>query len=239
MIGALNTTQKNNIQILVKRMELKGITNKFAQAGLLAVVSKESNYNPAATEISYATTSNKRIKEMFPKTRRLGEIELNALKKDKKKFFDFVYNGIIGNGPADGYLFRGRGHNQLTGRANYLAISKLIGVDLVKNPDLLADPTIAADAVIAYMYSRIKRIYPKVGINSFQNFNDSLIVFYDANAGSPGKYKKDVTGGFVKAKGVVSELYDMLEKNKPAVIVGGSALGLLALGLGILFVSSK
>lgn len=232
MIGTLNTTQKQNIAILIKRMELKGITNKFAQAGILAVVSKESNYNPAASEVSYATTDNARIRTIFAKTKGLGDIALNALKKDKKKFFDFVYNGIIGNGPNDGYLFRGRGYNQLTGRANYLAIGKMINVDLVNNPDLLSNPTIAADAVIAYMQSRVKRIYPSVDVNKFNNYNDSLIVFYDANAGSPGKYKNDVTGGYNKAKSVVSDLYDFIDKNKPEAI-GGGLLTALAIGIGI------
>jgi len=212
----LTTLQKNNIKIIVDKLIAKGITNKFAQAGILAVVSKESNYNPAATETSYATTKNERIRAIFRKTRTLSEAALTALKQNKKSFFDFIYDGIIGNGPTDGFLFRGRGYNQLTGRANYANISKLIGVDLVKNPHLMENPSIAADALIAYFAHRLKIIYPKVDVNNFKNFNDSLNVYYDANAGSPGKHLKDVTGGYLKAKNVVEDLYNIVNNNKTA-----------------------
>ena len=45
----------------------------------------------------------------------------------------------LGNtNPGDGPLFKGRGFIQLTGRANYLAYSKVTGEDLIKNPALVA-----------------------------------------------------------------------------------------------------
>jgi putative chitinase len=40
--------------------------------------------------------------------------------------------------PGDGVRFKGRGLIQLTGRANYAAASKALGVDFVKNPALAA-----------------------------------------------------------------------------------------------------
>jgi putative chitinase len=44
----------------------------------------------------------------------------------------------MGNGAeasGDGYKFRGRGYIQLTGRDNYTAFGKSIGVDIPSNPD--------------------------------------------------------------------------------------------------------
>lgn len=47
-------------------------------------------------------------------------------------------------------MFRGRGFIMLTGRKNYEKYGKLIGVDLISNPDLAADPEIAAKIACKY-----------------------------------------------------------------------------------------
>ncbi len=46
--------------------------------------------------------------------------------------------------PGDGYLFRGRGFVQLTGRANYETMGRLLSVGLVGDPDMALMPAIAA-----------------------------------------------------------------------------------------------
>lgn len=58
----------------------------------------------------------------------------------------------LGNTHAgDGSLFKGRGFVQLTGRYNYEKFGKLIGRDLVGNPDLAAVPEIATQIAVAYL----------------------------------------------------------------------------------------
>ena len=60
---------------------------------------------------------------------------------------NLCYSGRMGNGPAesgDGWLFRGRGLKQLTGRDNVTRCGRDLGVDFVSNPDLLLEPLYAA-----------------------------------------------------------------------------------------------
>lgn len=55
----------------------------------------------------------------------------------------------LGNTRAgDGFLFRGRGYVQLTGRANYLKASQKLGVDLVSLPDGALNPELAAKILV-------------------------------------------------------------------------------------------
>lgn len=50
-----------------------------------------------------------------------------------------VYGGRMGNGPGEGWTFRGRGP-MLTGKENYALCAARTGLDLVGNPDLAAAP---------------------------------------------------------------------------------------------------
>jgi putative chitinase len=56
--------------------------------------------------------------------------------------------------PGDGRRYKGRGIFQLTGRANYTAMSKKLGVDLVNNPGLAATPEISVQTALEYWKSR-------------------------------------------------------------------------------------
>lgn len=53
--------------------------------------------------------------------------------------------------PGDGAKFCGRGYVQLTWRINYERMSKIIGTDLVADPDKAMRPDIAADVMIIGM----------------------------------------------------------------------------------------
>ena len=87
--------------------------------------------------------------------RELGEHRFNEW------FFNHVYDDRI-RGPGweiggnvhdgDGWKFRARGPG-ITGRGNYRALGRKLGLDLENNPDLLLDPAIAAPAFAAYWSS--------------------------------------------------------------------------------------
>jgi putative chitinase len=53
-------------------------------------------------------------------------------------------NGNGNEASGDGWMFRGRGPIQITGRANYTACAAAIGMDLVSHPELLEQPQAGA-----------------------------------------------------------------------------------------------
>ena len=63
--------------------------------------------------------------------------------------------GLGNTQPGDGPRYKGRGFIQLTGRANYSRYSRILGVDLVNNPDLAMRPDIAA-RIVAEWWRRSK-----------------------------------------------------------------------------------
>ena len=70
-----------------------------------------------------------------------------ALHRKPEMIANVVYSGRMGNGPTEsgeGWLYRGRGLKQLTGKDNHRACSAGLGVDLVSNPDMLLEPIYAA-----------------------------------------------------------------------------------------------
>lgn len=85
-----------------------------------------------------------------------------------------VYGGRLGNSVAgDGWRYRGRGLLQVTGRTNYQALGEALGIQLVRNPDLLATPDIALRACIAWWEDNVP----------------------DAFIGDTGRVTKAVNGG--------------------------------------------
>jgi putative chitinase len=73
--------------------------------------------------------------------------------RNPQKLAEFVYGGRreLGNKlPGDGWLFRGRGYIQLTGRITYTEVGAIAGLDLVNQPELVASPDHALHVACAF-----------------------------------------------------------------------------------------
>lgn len=147
------TTAVQNKQLFLDAMNKGGITDPNMRAAMAAVTEGESRFMPRS-EQDYSNTDNRRIRELFSSVRGMSDANLTELKKNPEAFFNKVYGGKLGNSQDEGYKYRGRGYFQLTGKANYERYGKMIGVDLVSNPDLANDPQIATQIAVAYIQDR-------------------------------------------------------------------------------------
>ena len=87
----------------------------------------------------------------------VDEPKAAAYAKKPEKIANLVYGGRMGNGPessGEGYKFRGRGYIQLTGKDNYTAFGKSIGIDMLVNADSVASTHALTSA--AWFWSKNK-----------------------------------------------------------------------------------
>lgn len=178
--------------IIRNDLNLRGIQNPFLQAGILAVVKKESSFKPKS-EYSYRNTSNDRLKRIFvTRLKNVSDQDLTRLKANDQAFFNKVYGGMIGNeDPEDGYKYRGRGLNQLTGKANYKNFGDSIGLDLVKSPDLVNTLPVASKITASFFDKVIKTglrkgSFKQYGVDTLADINTpekGLMVAFQSNAG--------------------------------------------------------
>jgi putative chitinase len=126
-------------------MDKFGINTPARIASFLAQTGYESGqFNNLVENLTYKTAA--RLMKVWPK-RFPTEASAAPYVDNKEKLANFVYANRIGNGDVnsgDGFRYRGRGIIQITGKSNYADIGKVLGVDLVNNPDLLLTPDLAA-----------------------------------------------------------------------------------------------
>ena len=183
LVHKFSGQEARNIDLLVDAMNDFGITDPMAQIGILSVIGKESNYIPKS-ETSYSNTSPSRIRHLFGnRVSHLSDSEINQLKQDDKKFYNLIYSNTVGNGKNgtddnDGYKYRGRGFNQLTGIGNYRKYGGLVGKDLVSNPNEVNNPRTAAQVAIMFFTKGKKSGFPQ-----FKTKKEAAEYFADINAG--------------------------------------------------------
>jgi putative chitinase len=137
-IDKLKGTIPDNVIAQISETAKKfNITNNLRLAHFLAQCAHESgNFKAVSENLNYSVDG---LKKIFPKYFPGNLAESYA--KQPEKIASRVYGSRMGNGDEstkEGYIFRGRGYIQLTGKSNYSKFTQFIGEDCVGNPDLVA-----------------------------------------------------------------------------------------------------
>jgi putative chitinase len=118
-------------------------------AHFLAQAEHESGLKPIAENLNY---SAKGLSTTF---RRYFPTPQDTLRYERKPqlIANKVYANRMGNGSEDtgeGWKYRGRGFFQITGKNNYLVLSKDVRIDCFNNPDLLLEEPNALISALWY-----------------------------------------------------------------------------------------
>ena len=126
------------IQMIPDTAAKFGINTPLRLAHFLAQCGHESGgFRLTKENLNYSAKGLMGIfKKYFP-----TEALAKSYERQPAKIANKVYGGRMGNGPeasGEGAKYCGRGYIQLTGKDNYIAFGKSIGVDMTVNPDLVS-----------------------------------------------------------------------------------------------------
>ncbi len=97
---------------------------------------ESSNFTRLSENLNYSADG---LKKIFPKY--FPDNLAESYARQPEKIANHVYSGRMGNSDeasGDGWKFRGRGALQTTGHDNYLALSKEMNYDFIKDPNAVA-----------------------------------------------------------------------------------------------------
>ena len=152
------------VQILDVVIKYK-INTPLRLAHFLAQCHHESSgFNVVEENLNYSAEGLRRTFNKYFTTEQAQEYAHN-----KVRIASRVYANRMGNGDEasqEGWLYRGRGYIQLTGKDNYAALNDQLPGDILKNPDLVATryPMLSA----AWFWDKNK-------INNFIDTDDASI----------------------------------------------------------------
>lgn len=122
LLHAPLTNVAANWPLVVEALKALEISDSLVEVAAIAAIGSESYLFAPEKEVG----SDAYFRRMYEFDRSLGNVE-----------------------PGDGVKFCGRGFIPILGRAEYARFGKLLGVDLVAQPELAMDPRVAA-RILAY-----------------------------------------------------------------------------------------
>lgn len=150
LYNAIPQTAVRTLDCILDATDSQGVPVEYAaymmatgyhEVGATLLPVRESLYYSSASRICAVWPSR------FPTT-----ASAQPYVKQPQKLANKVYGNRLGNvGPNDGWLYRGGGLPQTTGKANYAKVGKLVDVDLVNYPERIIEPRIAVAALVKCM----------------------------------------------------------------------------------------
>lgn len=155
MLNAININANHEIVTCIADNKNKalfdkaGINTVVRMAYFLGQCAVETRGFTSLEESLYYTTAA-RLKTVWP-SRFKTDAAAAPFLRNPQKLANSVYAGRLGNDAEnDGWLYRGAGMIQTTGKTNYTAVSKATGLDCVQKPELLRSMPHALQAAVVY-----------------------------------------------------------------------------------------
>lgn len=165
-------------------LENKGVNTLLRKAHFFAQCKVESNLKPKIENMNYSVEG---LIEGFGRHRisiedakKFGRT--STQKANQKEIANRLYGGVwgktnLGNTKEnDGWLYRGAGILQITGRANFQKLSDDTGIDFINHPELILEEVNSIIASIWYWGSR--------GLNKYADKDDIVSVSKAVNLGN-------------------------------------------------------
>ena len=142
--GKISSTQGK--EVMLAEMDKNNITDPTARAAIMAQVGHESgNFTTLSENLNYKATT---LLKLFPKKFSSPNDAQQVASGGPQSVAERIYGGRMGNAPeggGEGFLFRGRGFIQLTGKQNYTRFG------YSSNPDDVAKPQTAAESALKFV----------------------------------------------------------------------------------------
>ncbi|UIS25187.1 chitinase [Aeromonas phage pAEv1810] len=142
-------------QLLLNHLLKAGVTDKKMLALALAMAKKETgNYSATVENTNWSAPTLKKYFRNIPDMATAEKVAaLSPAERAMYVYGKAPKGPTLGNTkPEDGWLYRGRGLFQLTGKANYEKFKQETGIDVVSNPRIVSeDPNVMAESAVRFL----------------------------------------------------------------------------------------
>lgn len=150
------------------------LNTKLRTAHFMAQIEHESGLKPITENLNYSAEG---LLKTFSKY--FNSVTAKQNERKPEQIANIVYGNRMGNNEiGDGWKYRGRGFIQITGKNNYISLSKDTRIDYLNNPDLLLSEP---NSVISALW-----FWNKNKLNNLADKNNILSITKKINGGTNG-----------------------------------------------------